>query len=249
VSLLTVFFKSEDGGFSWFVSDSGMGVYLPEPYDDIFYIENPTLFLQTPDKLLAAGGSLAQSTDFGQTWNLTDPIVGQSSAVWTYSLTYHKENTHVLWLGASSMFGYSILLHSLDNCINWDYISLDSVVEINNMVYSIALDPSDADIAYVSVFYDIIKTTDGGASWTIIYSLEEQNGQIRSVVEDGVQSGHLFTAVENNVMETNDGGNTWTDLESPNGSDAFTMVYDSDEGVLYIGTENGSAPSGVFVYK
>ncbi|MBC8395464.1 MAG: hypothetical protein H8E08_00650 [Candidatus Marinimicrobia bacterium] len=241
-------FKTEDGGNSWFVSDSGLGFHFPEPWDDETYYEHPTIFLQSPNMLFAAGTEIAKSIDFGDTWEVIGSIVGPAPAAWTFSFTYHRESTNILWLGGTSATFGPLLFFSEDSGANWDYVFLDSLVVIDNTVYSIALDPNNIDIAYVSLFREIIKTIDGGTSWTKILSWDGP-GHVRGLVEDDSQSGHLFAAAGPNVMETKDGGETWVDIDSPNGSGILSMVFDSDENALYIGTANASAPSGVFIYK
>ncbi|MCK4273191.1 hypothetical protein KAX22_11080, partial [bacterium] len=89
----------------------------------------------------------------------------------------------------------------------------------------------------------------GGASWIVPIMSYDGPGHVRCIVEDDAQSGHLFAAAGFTTLETKDGGENWIDLESPNASGIISMMYDSKEKALYIGTGYVQAPSGVFVYK
>ena len=96
---------------------------------------------------------------------------------------------------------------------------------------------------------EIIKTTDGGASWIAPLMSYDGPGQVRCMVEDAKRSGHLFAAAGYTTLETKDGGESWVDLESPNASGIASLLYDSEEKALYVGTGSWPTPSGVFVYK
>jgi photosystem II stability/assembly factor-like uncharacterized protein len=242
-------FKTEDGGDTWLASDSGLEFHFPPPWNDETYYEYPTVFLQTPYDLFAAGTKLAHSNDFGDSWEVIMPIVGPVPTAWTYSLRYHRENTNVLWIGGQSVYFSPILLFSTDSGVTWEHIYLDTIVSVDNTVYSIAFDPNDSDVIYVSLFKEIIKTTDGGTTWVVPLMSYNGSGHVRCILEDDSRSGHLFAAAGHTTLESQNGGVSWIDLESPNESEILTMVFDSDESALYIGTAKGSVPSGVFVYK
>jgi hypothetical protein len=233
-------FKTEDAGDTWFASDSGLGGV---------YFKHPIIFLQTPYDLFAARSYLVHTNNFGETWEVIMPIVGPVSAMTTYDFRHHSEDINILWLGGESVYFSPILLFSMNSGEAWDYVYLDTIVTVDNAVYSIAFDPYDSDVVYVSLFKEIIKTTDGGASWIAPLMSYDGPGHVRCIVEDDTQSGHLFAAAGFTTLETRDGGENWIDLASPNAGGILSMVYDSKEKALYIGTGYVQAPSGVFVYK
>ncbi|OFY65354.1 MAG: hypothetical protein A2Y71_08110 [Bacteroidetes bacterium RBG_13_42_15] len=240
-------FKTEDGGNTWFASDSGLEYQIP-PYPEIYY-EHPTVFLQTPYDLFAAGTKVVHTSNFGDVWEVITPITGPVSAATTYDFRFHRNNTEILWLGGQSLFFSPLLLYSMNSGATWDYVYLDTIVTLDNAVYNIALDPDDSDIIYASMYEEIIKTTDGGISWIAPLMSYQGPGNVRCLVEDETRSGHLFAAAGYTTLETVDGGENWLDLYSPNGSGILSMIYDPEEMVLYIGTGFVSLPSGVFVFK
>jgi photosystem II stability/assembly factor-like uncharacterized protein len=241
-------FKTEDGGNTWVASDSGLGFHFPPPWDTETYFEHPTIFLQTPYDLFAAGTKIFHTNNFGETWEKITAI-GPPPAATTRGFRCHSEDTNVLWLGGESVYFSPILNFSMDGGATWDYVPLNTMVTVDNAVYSIAFDPYDSDVVYVSLFKEIIKTTDGGASWIIPLMSYDGPGQVRCMVEDDTRSGHLFAAAGYTTFETKNGGESWVDLESPNISGILSMVYDPEEKALYIGTGYVQEPSGVFVYK
>jgi len=242
-------FKSEDGGDTWFVSDSGLGFHFPPPWNDETYFIHPTIFLRTPYDLFAAGGSLAHTDNFGELWEVITPISGPVPAVVTHDFRHHCNDTNILWLGGESVYFSPILYFSTNGGTTWDYVYLDTIVTVDNAVYSIALDPKDSDVIYVSLYKEIIKTTDGGANWIVPRMVYDGSGYVRCIVEDDTQSGYIFAAAGHTTMKTEDGGSTWIDMLSPNDGEVLSMVYDSEEIALYIGTGYGLTTSGVFVYK
>ena len=241
-------FKTEDGGNTWAASDSGLGFHFPPPWDAETYYEHPAIFLQTPSDLFAAGTKIFHTNNFGEMWEKITAI-GPPPAVLTRDFKCHSENTNVLWLGGESVYFSPILNFSMDGGATWDYVYLDTMVTVDNAVFSIALDPYDSDVVYVSLSKEIIKTTDGGASWIVPLMSYDGPGQVRCMVEDDTRSGRLFAVAGYTTLETKDGGENWVDLESPNASGILSMVYDSEERALYIGTGYVEEPSGVFVYK
>ncbi|MCH8012863.1 MAG: hypothetical protein IIA61_13110 [Candidatus Marinimicrobia bacterium] len=241
-------FKTEDGGDTWFASDSGLEFHFPPPWDDETYYEHPTIFLQTPYDLFAAGTKLVHTNNFGEYWEVIMPI-GPPPAATTYDLRHHSEDINILWLGGESVYTGPILLFSINNGVTWTNVYLDTMVTVDNAVYGIAFDPNDSDIFYVSLYKEIIKTTERGTSWIVPLMSYDGPGHVRCIVEDDTRSGHLFAAAGYTTMETQDGWVSWTDLESPNASGILSMLYDSEEKALYIGTGSWPKPSGIFMYK
>ena len=237
-------YKSIDGGNSWFVSDSGLGYSLPPPYNDTIYYAHPSTFCMTPYDLFAAGGYLVHSSSFGDIWHKISGIAGDIN-----DFRYHNLYDSYLWIGSRNLFGGPVVYFSKDSGNTWDYDLLESLVTGDDAIFSIAFNPNDPEVVYASMFKRIIKTTDGGSSWFVIMSYSGP-GYIFSIVEDDSQSNRLFAAAGFTALETRDGGNNWFDLDSPNGSGIVTMLYDSEDRVLYIGTGDGpNPPNGVFVYK
>lgn len=154
-----------------------------------------------------------------------------------------------MWLGGVSAVFSPILVLSVDGGETWDYIDLEKIVPIDNSVLSIAFDAENSNILYVGMLQEMLKTVDRGSTWTILPISDQGVGSFLCLVEDRRRPGHLFASRGPVIWETENGGVDWDILASPNQSDVFSMLYDSDEEALYIGTDLAGSNSGVFVYK
>ncbi len=228
-------YKTEDDGDTWFVSDSGTSYRFPPPWDDELYYSAPRIFLRTPYDLFAAGTGLYHTSNFGDSWEKI-PSVGSS---YLHDFKNHPSDPNVLWLGGTGIIENSDLFLSIDGGNTWN-----EIIDPYHGVRSIAFDASDVSTVYLGVGI-IVKSTDFGASWETVLS-----GCWASCMdEDDIRPGHFFAATGNTTIKTENGGRTWMDLGSPNDGAVESMVYDSDEEVLYIGTRYGPTAAGVFVYR
>lgn len=190
---------------------------------------------------------LVHTNNFGETWEVIMKINAPVATMRTNAFRFHIDDPEELWFGGENVYFSPWLMFSHNNGNTWDYVALDTIVTVDNAVYSISFDPNNSDIVYVGMQREIIKTIDGGNSW--ISLSYEGVGYFRCIVEDETQPEHLFASRGYTTIETEDGGRSWTDLESPNDGVILSMVYDSEENALYIGTGSAPTGSGVFVYK
>lgn len=138
-----------------------------------------------PDTILAGGvsGGMWRSTDAGLTWRLTTRP-DQIPSVTTIVQDTRPGKTHVWYFGSGELYGTSAsgggafyngdgIFKSTDNGRSW--FSLASTAsgtphEFNTRdnVWRLALDPSnpDQDEIYAAILGRIIRSTDGGESWT-----------------------------------------------------------------------------------
>jgi len=89
----------------------------------------------------------------------------------------------------------------------------------------------------------IIKTTDGGVTWT---NIKKADGPVVGIVFDSASDWHVFFAIfEVGVLETRDGGKVIEDISRKidtkgNITSVYSLVGDpSSAGVVYVGTGNG----------
>ena len=236
-------FKSIDRGTTWVPSDSGMEF---EMFGEKYY-SHPDVFLQAPSYLFAAGTSLFMTHNLGKFWEKIIGVHGGAEvgpAQATYSLEKHPRNLYIIWIGGETVYFGPFIMYSKDSGNSWHNINLNRVVPVDNAVYSIAFDPEDYDIVYLGMQGAIIKTTDGGKTWIVPLVTHRSGGWFRGLAADPTCSGHLFAAGGKTVIETHDGGQTWEEIENPNETQVLSMLYDSENKSLYLGTE-----TGVFVYR
>ncbi len=227
-------YKTYNEGQVWSVSDNGL------EYDLNFY-SHPGIFCNTSYDLFAAS-YLVHTNNFGVTWE----VIHEIGVVNDFRC--HNLYDNNLWIGGKTVFGGPILYFSNDSGKTWEYNILESFWIGDDAIFSVAFEPTNPSVIYASMFDKIIKTTNGGSSWSVIFS-HFGPGFILSIVEDGLISNRLFAGTGLTARETRDGGLNWIDLKSPNGSGITTMIYNSENNALYIGTGDGpSTPNGVFIY-
>jgi len=111
-------------------------------------------------------------------------------------------------------------------------------------ISSFAIDKTNSQIIYAGTSEGvIIKSTDGGQTWT---SLKKASGPVVSIGFDAANNSHVFFGIfQIGVLETKDGGATIDDITKNidavgNTASIYTLVADPYlPGVVYIGTGNG----------
>ncbi len=104
---------------------------------------------------------------------------------------------------------------------NWKKMERFPGVPEMTYVSDIAASQHDASVVYVA--FDnhkmgdftpyLLKSVDGGASWSSIASTLPKNGPVSCIVEDHEQPQLLFCGTEYGVFCTIDGGNNWVQLK------------------------------------
>lgn len=126
----------------------------------------------------------------------------------------------------------------------------------------IAVDPNDGKTIYAGGRTGgMIKSTDGGASWTALTAFpvtETENGNgINGIVIDG-ENGRIYATVsrsaDDNIYVSDDGGASWTAVDGfPSGKFMPQRIKIDDEGTLYITFGGDCGPSskisGGGIYK
>lgn len=155
-----------------------------------------------------------------------------------------------LWVGAG-VRGEGRLYRSTDNGASWEEITLSQRADDAD-IGSIHADPSNPHIVYVGL-RDVnnepfvaaaddylLKTTDGGGSWTSLHVPTTDS----AVTILGVAEGALVVGSGSELYTSADGGQTWTDISPPerqiDGSASFVM-----DGSTFL----TSAPFGTGVLK
>lgn len=145
--------------------------------------------------------------------NTSTDIYGQLTSVAESNL-----DEKVLWVGTDDG-----LIHlTRDGGANW--VKFDNLpgVPVRSYVHQIIASLHDVNTAYVCFNHHrygdfkpyVLKTTNGGQSWTPIQSNLPQRGSVYSIAEDHVNPDLLFVGTEFGVFFSNNGGNSWIQLKS-----------------------------------
>jgi photosystem II stability/assembly factor-like uncharacterized protein len=183
-------------------------------------------------------GSLSRSTNGGSTWTTITPCSGN----WVTPLEMDPLNSATIYQGCASIY------KSTNSGTSWTIIgsNLFSTTS-NNGCEDIAIAPSNTNTIYACSFNKMVKTTDGGSTWTTITgTLPVTNTGINQIAVSNTDPNLLWICLGgyssgNKVFKSTDGGTTWTNVSGtlPN-IPVNTIVYENGSADrLYIGTDIG----------
>lgn len=226
------YLKSTDGGFHW---------------NNYLSVNWGTDLVMNPDSsniLIAAiySSGLWKTTDGGSTWTqLTNGL--PSSGFGRINLAISESNPSVIY---ASFVANSSSLYDMYKTVNggnsWDSLPntpdyLDGQGWYDNCVI---VDPTNPDIAYAggvfpydSLHYGLIKTTDGGNSWTDI-TIDGSGNQLhpdQHILAFG-SDGTLWVGNDGGIWKTTDGGTHWINLNHTLGITQFYTVAVSPDSTV-----------------
>ncbi|MFN0107511.1 MAG: SBBP repeat-containing protein [Blastocatellia bacterium] len=108
----------------------------------------------------------------------------------------------------------------------------------SSLVYSLAVDPTNANVIYAGVSDGVYKTTDGGSNW-------KKSGDfftVQSIAIDPKNSMTVFAATSFAFYKSTDGGATWQQKGTGivNAFQFFSVVIDPiTTATIYVGSDRG----------
>ena len=213
----------------------------------------------------AATGGLWKTSDNGVTWK---PVWENQSVNSIGAVTVDQRNPRTVWLGSgeatnrqSSGWGDGVY-KSTDGGATWTNMGLRTTARIARIV----VDPVNPDVVYVAApghlwgpntERGLFKTTDGGRTWTLILSRNEDTGAV-DVAVDPSDSRIVYAALYQHrrtpfgfvgggpgsgLYKSTDAGATWTPMTKglPAGivGRSSIAVYAKDPRVVYVSVEQG----------
>ena len=225
----------------WAVTDSGI------PRDEVMAIRSLDGF---PDPTICGETFAASVGARGQIWRR-----GFTSTHWEKVLDIGVGLVNVVrvdqqsgnvWAGGETGFFAPWIAKSTDMGQHWEISYPD--LSGDNACNSIVIHPDDPDIAYAGMEGAVIKTTDGGKTWSYT-GLRNTPAYIYGLALDAASAAHIFaggTIANPNswaLWESFDGGETWQEVPPPVlvlpvvVAGISSMVADpAKAGVIYIAT-------------
>ncbi|MBN2757095.1 MAG: T9SS type A sorting domain-containing protein [Bacteroidales bacterium] len=202
----------------------------------------------------AATGGIWKTTDGGNTWS---HLSESFSNLAINALAMAESNHNVIYAGTGESFPGGTYLKgngiwkSVDKGLNWTQLS-STINENFAYVNRLIVDPADANIVIAATSKGILKSTDGGSSWTEVHF---SNTGVEDIVADPTTFNTII-AGENSIgiLRSTDAGNTWTissnglgagdryevDFSPVNHNNVFTSVnVSSTVSNVYFSEDNG----------
>lgn len=169
-----------------------------------------------------------------------DHRAGQQVAPWQiniYSIAVAPSNPSILYCGSET----GVLYKSTDKGLNWTPFN-----DFNwgRAILSVAIHPTDPNTVYAASSTDIFKTTDGGTSWSIIYT--ESGLSCNSLAISPSTPNTIFAGSANGLYRSTDAGTNWTEVLTEHIDDVEFRPNDGT--TIYALARNGS-PDTYSFYK
>lgn len=198
----------------------------------------------------SSNGGVFRSLDSGETWEQVTFVSSTGKNTTTISevdvlaMTFHPEDTNIIYLGTKS----SGLYLTLTGGESWYPSDVES-----GSIRSIAIDPIDPNNVYLAKDKTVMKSTDQGLTWETVYS-DVQGGTITVVAIDSFEHSRVYAATSaGTVLKSVDYGINW-DLVMQIGDsikqlliaphDTRIMYVLTDDKVLYRSVTGGQAKDG-----
>ena len=202
-----LFFKTTDGGLNWDLQLELEGVYIR----NIEFLNENIGFLGTLD------GGFFKTTDGGAHWIVQQNIVPGDS--FNVICGLDAVGTHTIY-GCGTYYGPAYVIKSVDSGTTWQYIDMSAYAE--SLVEVLFVDETTGFASGGSAAGGVIlKTTDGGTSWTPIYHTGINGEWIwkmqRLFSNPNVMFGSVesFAPLTGKLIKSVDGGQNWVSKPVP----------------------------------
>ncbi len=177
--------------------------------------------------LASAGSGLFYTWDGAQSWKYVDSLgMGSINSVaidYKYKCTLYAALQNRIW-------------KSIDCARSWKSQYVETRPDI--YVSAVAVDPANSNIVYGGLSRgDLIKSTDGGATWSTIHRF---NNKITKILIHPANSKMIFAAMQNDgLWKSKDAGATWIDLRPKmdkfsGTNEIYDLDIDKDAKVMYL---------------
>ncbi|MFP5284213.1 MAG: WD40/YVTN/BNR-like repeat-containing protein, partial [Thermoanaerobaculia bacterium] len=230
-------FRSKDSGATY--QQISLPTGNPKTVRDILWIAGSRLVMTAGNNFEfgngAGGANILTSDDAGLTWKPASGL-GPRGEIRRFSLTSAPSDHEIVYALASSTSSQLFdIFKSSDGGATWKSTGAVSIAYANPIhdgrtrLGSLlggqggynqlaAVDPEDPDVAYFGGNLNLVRTSDGGVTYTIIsdwlgeHELPYVHADFHCAAFDG--RGNLWVGNDGGVAKSTDGGDTWSTSEN-----------------------------------
>lgn len=181
-------------------------------------------------------GNIYRSTNGGYNYVDVSPDPGNGAWITPYEMA--PSNNNIMYCG------YNDIYKSTDNGVNWSLTTSGLSAEL---LRSIEVSKTDANVVYCASFEQVFKSTNGGNTFTdVTGTLPVGNVSISSICIDPTDENRVWITFSGysageKVFRTDDGGSSWVNQTGslPNLPTNKLIYEEGSSGVLYAGTDVG----------
>jgi len=183
-----------------------------------------------------------KTTNGGVSWPIRSfPGTGGSYGTYCEAIAVAPGAPTTVYAGGQEDY-YAKIFCSTDAGATWEDISgaLDTMLSRYDTVYAIWVSPLDPRMILAGTSQGVFKRVSTGRGRDCIWSSTDIQHSTNSLAYDPL-SGIIYAATVNGVFETDDAGSSWRELNDGLAClDTSCIVLDSDNSLLYVGTNGGS---------
>jgi photosystem II stability/assembly factor-like uncharacterized protein len=253
--------KSTDGGSSWankVIPIEGINSIVIDPFDNhtIYYASSQNIYKSTNSGNLlrqsnngiimtdvhslaidpvenstvfaGTGHGLYKSSNGGSRWSsVSSELISDVDAI-----AIDPVNTETIYVGTWGVGVYK----TSNGGSSW--IRTKSDLVIDGRIMCLAVDPTNHLTIYAGTPGGLVKSSDGGTSWNIVYN---SGTEVYSIVIDSNNSQTVYIGTVNGMYKSSNGGNSW--VLSVNGMPrvkVYSLAIDpSNTQTVFAGTDGG----------
>ncbi|MBI3627045.1 hypothetical protein HY224_03295 [Candidatus Uhrbacteria bacterium] len=219
-------YKTVDGGQNW-------ALMFSEPRNELI---QDIQVDQYDTRRIYAGindGQLLKSSDAGQSWT---PIGNFASRI--KKILIDPRDSRIIYVGTAT----KSIFKTYTGGLAWEGLSkqFELFDTSANNVQDLILNRSQPDKLIVATNYGLLKSDDGGTTWTPFKLLTPPNTvTIRSITQNYAKPNEIIYGTDQNLFKTVDGGKTWISKPLPTGRSAGSLLIDpTNPQIVYLGALN-----------
>ncbi|MDD2326350.1 MAG: hypothetical protein PHW63_10225 [Alphaproteobacteria bacterium] len=181
-------------------------------------------------------GGVWKTTDHGQTWSNKKALVSGSKVtaagaqLTVLDMKFDPQDRNAIYLATGELG----LVYTLDGGESWQLNKIGGVTKIN----SVAVDPGNKCVIYVTSGNKVFKTENCGRDWTQPW-YEPRDVVLTRIAVDNYNRNVLFAGSnDGDVYRSENGGTSWQNVYRVPGSEVTSIIINpKDTRMVYVGSK------------